>query len=146
MKYTFILLCVIIDNVMADHDIIHTTDNVMIVPVIEVLDGDTIRSSLLLPSPLNKISIRLLGIDTPESTWRAKCEKEKILGLKAKQFLKSYMEPHKYMKLAGFKYGTYAGRILANVSVNGIDLATMLIEKGYAKFFDGRIKPNWCNY
>ena len=38
----------------------------LIVPVINVRDGDTIEIRMTLPEPLDKVSVRIYGIDTPE--------------------------------------------------------------------------------
>lgn len=147
MKKILITLTILIVsfNIMADHNVFHNSGNIMIMPIVEVIDGDTIRSSLSLPVPLNKLSIRLANIDTPESTWRSKCLKEKILGLEAKEFLKDYLKSSKIMILRNFKYGTYAGRIIAEVYVDDVNIGNMLIEKGYAKLYSKFIKPDWCS-
>lgn len=150
MKKVIILLWMIClsFNVTADHNVFHTSENRMIMPIIEVIDGDTIRSAFSLPTPLNKISIRLGGINSPESTWRAKCLGEKMLGIEAKNFLKDFIKGRgvSIMVLTNFKYGTYAGRIISDVSVDGVDIATLMLENGYAKYYDGKskIKASWC--
>lgn len=41
------------------------------------------------------------------------------------------------------KLGKYAGRIVADVNVGGVDVAKYLIGKGYAKPYDGGTKPKW---
>ena len=37
----------------------------MVVPIISVTDGDTIKTIITLPCPLCFVSIRIVGIDTP---------------------------------------------------------------------------------
>jgi len=133
-----------ITSVQADHNIYHSDTPQMIVPIIEVIDGDTIRTAVSLPQPLNKLSIRILGIDTPESTWRAKCVKERELGIFVKDFVKSMFKDSKLMILTNYKYGKYGGRILADVNIDGISVKDLLISKGYAKLYDGKQKPSWC--
>lgn len=145
---TTLTLLIISFNIMANHNVFHDSGNILIMPIVEVIDGDTIRSSLSLPAPLNKLSIRLANIDTPESTWRAKCPKEKLLGLEAKEFLKDYLKSSKIMILRNFKYGTYAGRIVSEVYVNidntEVNIGEILIGKGYARIYEDFNKPNWC--
>lgn len=132
-------------TVIADHNIFHTTENIMIVPIIRVVDGDTIKTSISLPTPLNKLSIRVAGIDTPESTRRAKCDKEYELGKKAKAFLIEYLKDENAMVLKNFMYGTYAGRIVSDVYVNDVNIAELMIQNNYAVRYDGLNKPNWCD-
>ena len=124
-------------------------DEVMIMPLISVYDGDTVKTVITLPQPLNKLSIRLLGIDTPESTWRAKCEAELKLGKEAGKFLKDFLKDVKLLYVYDYKYGKYAGRIVANVYVikNGTryNLSELMTEKGYTKEYYGKSKPSWCD-
>lgn len=129
----------------------------MILPIISVYDGDTIKTSLTLPPPLNAISVRILGIDTPEKPaksyattgklGRAKCDKEAQLALAATLYLESLKD--KYggaMTVRNFKYGAYAGRIVGNVFIGGVNVADQLIEKGYGVPYDGKAarSHNWC--
>lgn len=54
----------------------------LMLPIRGVTDGDTIKTVVTLPCPLCEMSVRINGIDTPESTTRfAQCEKEKLLGI-----------------------------------------------------------------
>ena len=121
----------------------------MLPQVVNVVDGDTINiilSPLKDYPPLNSVAIRINGIDTPESTWRAKCGKEKELGKKAKVFLEELIGNVSRIKVTNYKWGKYGGRIIGDVSVKGIDIATALINNGYAKAYTGKgSKPDWCN-
>lgn len=118
----------------------------LVMPIVSVTDGDTIRSSLKLPCPLCNVSIRLLGIDTPESTYLAKCPAEKALGLEAKAFLKEFVVGETTMTISNFKWDKYGGRIDAYVSIKGQDVGQLLIDRGYAKPYSGSgSKPDWCN-
>jgi endonuclease YncB( thermonuclease family) len=131
-------------NTLAHHNVFHTPDNILILPIVEVIDGDTIRTSISMPAPLNKVSIRLLNIDSPETTWRAKCIEEKILGLEAKHFLTDYLKNKTLMVLKNFKYGTYAGRIVSDVYVDEINIGILMIQKGYAEIYDKKNRFSWC--
>lgn len=122
--------------------------NAMIMPLIAVYDGDTVKSVITLPAPLNIISIRINGIDAPETTQRAKCEKEQRLGIEASDYLKDLLKNVKLLYVTNYKYGKFAGRILGDVGVyvddKFIDLKTLMLDKGYAKPYNGKQKPNWC--
>ena len=41
----------------------------MTLPIRDIVDGDTIRTAVKLPCPLCTVSVRIRGIDTPESTY-----------------------------------------------------------------------------
>lgn len=134
----------------------------MYVPVISVYDGDTIRTRLTLPEPLNAISVRINGIDTPESPAasyyttgklnRAKCVQEAELALEARARVEQLVRNGGNMLiLKNFKYGKYAGRIVSDVYVVDIDkthtinIATVLLEEGYAiPYNGGKRTHDWC--
>lgn len=120
----------------------------MLPEFVRVIDGDTIKV-ILTPlknyPPLDKVNIRIFGIDTPESNYRAKCDEEKQLGLEAKSYLKDLIGNRKRVKITGYKYGKYGGRILAILWIDGKPVSERLIEKGYAKpYFGSGPRPNWC--
>jgi endonuclease YncB( thermonuclease family) len=118
----------------------------MTLPIVSVTDGDTIRSYLKLPCPLCSVSVRILGIDTPESTYLAKCKKEKELALQATQFVKSLVSGHEYMQIYNFRWDKYGGRINAIVVVNGVDIGQELINRGLAVPYSGRgPRHDWCS-
>lgn len=139
---------------------------VLIMPIVYVKDGDTIQSNIsILPAPLNNISIRVRGIDTPEKgsssyytknsgkLGRAKCAEEADLGMAATMATKSWVAKHCngvshcQMELRNFKWGSYSKRIVADVSINGNSLAYYLVNMGFAQVYDYKGKsaaPNWC--
>jgi endonuclease YncB( thermonuclease family) len=129
----------------------------MLLPIVEVHDGDTIKTDLTwrLPAPLNEMSIRVYGIDTPEmpaasyattgKLSRAKCDKEALLALKARDRVKEIVGTNTRMKVTDFMWGKYAGRIVANVSVGGVDIAKTLISEGLAvEYYGVGAKQDWC--
>lgn len=119
----------------------------MLLPVDSVYDGDTIKSNLgsRLPSPLNKVSIRINGIDTPERGWRAKCEAEANLAEEAKLHTEQLIGDRTKIKVTNYRWDKYGGRILADVSSAGVDFATSLIENGFAVPYRGTgPKNDWC--
>ena len=56
-------------------------------PIEGITDGDTIKTSLNLPCPLCTVYVRIRNIDTPETSYLAKCSKERHLGAQAKDYL-----------------------------------------------------------
>lgn len=112
--------------------------------VIRVYDGDTITVNCYHNNILNRWSVRLLGLDTPELRPRKNIENrdEEIRKARAsRDYLKSLImrsDQLIYLECGGFdKYGRLLGRIYLqdNSSVND-----MMIGGGYAKEYDGGTK------
>lgn len=118
-------------------------------PIVKVVDGDTIQVDPdWLPEGL-KLSIRVLGVDTPEKAPKAKCDKEAELGKKATEFTTKLIKeaqarkaPITFTKIEWDKFG---GRMLAYVNVDGKDLTTELINNGLARKYNGEKKSSWCD-
>jgi endonuclease YncB( thermonuclease family) len=94
--------------------------------------------------------VRIGGIDTPELDGRAKCEKERLLGQAAAKFtsdfLKNAMYENKNISFTNIKRDKYSSRVVGDVKVDGQDLGKLLLEKGFAKPYDGKSKkPDWCS-
>jgi len=107
-------------------------------------DGDTVTFNLpgLHPIIGEKISIRVNGIDTPEI--RGKCEKEKYDAKQAQQMVADIIKDSERMTLKNMEREKYF-RIVADVIVDGENLADMLIEAGMAVKYDGGKKTHrWC--
>jgi len=107
-----------------------------------VYDGDTFRAHVRIwLGQTVSTPIRIDGIDTPEK--RGKCEYEKALALEAKAALEELLKGD--VKLTNIRYGKWAGRVLAHVTVNGVDIAGVLISKGLARPYDGGKRSGWCD-
>ena len=121
-------------------------DTDMMLPIRGIADGDTLRTSLKLPCPLCAASVRIRGIDTPETGYLAKCPAERAKGLEARAFLLKLIEGKDTMMAKNVKWDKYGGRIDAIVEISGQDVGKLMIEKGFAKPYTGvGPKPNWCN-
>ena len=109
--------------------------------IIRVIDGDSILVDIDLgfDMTLKRQSIRLYGVDTPET--RTKNPIEKKCGLVAKEYVKSILKENQvyHMKTYYDKKGKF-GRILADFYVNTVYLSELLITKGYAVKYDGQSK------
>lgn len=110
--------------------------------IIRVYDGDTFYVNLKKTHPLlgENIGIRINGIDTPEMRGSSPCVKE--MAVKAKDFLEKRLKESRSIKLLNCERGKYF-RIIADVSVDGRDIADELIQKGYAIPYDGGTKSKW---
>jgi len=107
-------------------------------------DGDTCYvSAPVLPGKLSKMSVRVLGIDTPEI--KGKCEKEKELALIGRQTANQLFRAADVIEFKDLKWDKYGGRVLSNVYLDGKLYSDILIEKGLARPYDGGAKKGWCD-
>jgi len=114
--------------------------------VVRVIDGDTVVFQAdFLPAPLNpELSVRVYGVDTPEKSWRAQCDKEKQLGEAAGRFATDLINRADNVQIAIMKWDKFGGRVIGDVVIDGKSLAVMLIENGYAREYHGGKKESWC--
>lgn len=118
--------------------------NELVLPIVGGIDGDTIRTYVSLPAPLNRVSIRIRGIDTPEKGKRAACAQEAMLADKASLAAKELIANATTMVVSSLKWDKYGGRIVGDVSINGVDVGRALIAQGVAAPYDGGKKQSWC--
>ena len=109
--------------------------------VTKIIDGDTIRCDIDLGFDIVMANqtIRLFGIDTPESRTRDK--EEKFYGNISKQFLNDYCPKGSYITLRTHldKKGKF-GRILGELIVNKVNLNEQMIEENLAVAYHGQSK------
>ena len=117
---------------------------VIVSKVISVYDGDTFRVDInSLPPIVGKnIAIRLNGVDTPEI--RGKCQYEKDLALKARDFVRNKLANAKEIKLTKLQRGKYF-RVVADVMIDGVSLEQELLDNKLAYKYTGGKKSSWCN-
>ena len=117
---------------------------VIVSKVISVYDGDTFRVDIdSLPPIVGKnMPIRLNGVDTPEI--QGKCQYEKDLALKARDFVRNKLANAKEIKLTNLQRGKYF-RVVANVILDGVSLEQDLLENKLAYKYSGGSKSSWCN-
>jgi endonuclease YncB( thermonuclease family) len=115
-------------------------------PITRVIDGDTVEfEARFLPAPLNPVlSIRVFGVDTPESGFRAKCPEEAILGAAASKFTKDMVAHSKKQQVSLKTWDKYGGRVLGDVLLDGKSLSEELVKNGYARPYFGDKKAPWC--
>tara|TARA_B110000438_G_C15345061_1_gene449609 strand:+ start:30 stop:449 length:420 start_codon:yes stop_codon:yes gene_type:complete len=119
------------------------TNSVTVTRIIGVYDGDTFRVDIDELSDIvgKNIAIRILGIDTPEI--KGKCDKEKQLAIKARDFTRSYLNNASSVQLSNLKRDKYF-RLLADVYVDGESLAAALLANDLAVRYSGKKKLTWC--
>jgi len=115
--------------------------------VTRVIDGDTVAfEAKFLPAPLKpELSIRVLGVDTPEKGHRASCPKEAEAALKASAFTKDAIKNGKKVQILIEKHDKYGGRVLGDVIIDGKKLSELLITNGHARPYFGEKKASWCD-
>jgi endonuclease YncB( thermonuclease family) len=107
-----------------------------------VSDGDTIRQ--------NWESLRIGNLDTPEKTSKLACERKMAADAKAATLAMlngaNELTTTLYLdKLTGELIRDKYGRVLADISADGVDLATFLKRSGLARDYDGGTKQPWCS-
>lgn len=115
------------------------------VRVVDVYDGDTCTVVFLFGNDYMKIKLRIKGIDTPEKRGSSKLEKE------AANIVKMEVRGLVLNKICLAKFtnwGKYGGRIIGDLYIPGkeserVTLATYLLDKEYAKSYDGGKKGKW---
>ena len=119
--------------------------------ITRVIDGDTVEFQAdFMPDPLpKKLSIRVLGVDTPEKGHRALCPKEAEAALKATQFTKDALnnaiKTGQPILIELQSHDKYGGRVLGDVIIGGQKLSQLLIANGHARPYFGEKKSSWCN-
>ena len=111
--------------------------------VTSVYDGDTFRANIVgFPVIVGeRMPVRVSGVDTPEI--RGKCQVEKDLARKAKQFTVGKLRNAKSIELRNIARGKYF-RLVADVILDGKNLALLLIEANLGVPYGGKTKPDWC--
>ena len=110
-------------------------------------DGDTCTFNVPSWPPIigRKISVRILGIDTPEI--RGKCDKEKVLAIKARDTVRVILgtanTERREIELRNMRRGKYF-RILSDVFVDDMNVAQYLIYMGLARPYQGGKRKSWC--
>ena len=138
-KILFIVVCLIPFTVIKANQ----SESYTIEKIISVYDGDTFRANIKgLPDIIGKnIAIRILGIDTPEI--KGKCEEEKVVAIKARDFSRKALFNAKTITLKNLKRDKYF-RLLADVYFDDTDLANALLVNNLAVKYSGKKKSSWC--
>lgn len=132
----------ITETIMAGSD--KSFGTVEVSEVTSIYDGDTFRVNIKNYPPIvgERIGIRVNGIDTPEM--RGKCEQEKKAAQAAKQFTVDKLRNAKKIELRNMKRDKYF-RILADVFVDGENLAALLLKAKHGIEYHGDTKQGWCD-
>ncbi len=123
----------------------HSKDSFRCVTYISNYDGDTVTVNIPNIHPLlgERISVRLLGIDTPELKTKNKCEK--MLGLEAKKIVENILKKSKRIDLVNIGRDKYF-RIDADIIADGQDIKQVIMNQKLAYSYAGNTKSkiDWC--
>ena len=109
--------------------------------VVSVYDGDTLTvDAAPWPDVTIRIKVRVAGVDTPEI--RGKCQAEKDLAVRARDFVRAAVGA--MVRLTDVRPGKYAGRVIADVWVNGQKLSDLLIAENLGRLYHGGRREGWC--
>jgi endonuclease YncB( thermonuclease family) len=89
------------------------------------------------------MSIRILGIDTPEI--RGACTEEKELALEGREVANNLFRNAEKIEFRGYKWDKYGGRILTEVYLDDQNYAELLMMAGLARPYYGGTKTSWCD-
>lgn len=116
--------------------------------VLGVTDGDTVRVRVpdWAGTPFGTISVRVLGINAPESSRAlAKCDKELALGQEAKAYAKTLLPPNSRIAFVYRGPDKYGGRVLGTLQLpDGRDFGAIMVGAGLAVPYDGKKKGSFC--
>ena len=114
--------------------------------VLKVNDGDTVVfEAPFMPAPLKpQLSLRVLGVDTPEKGARAACPAEAAAAEKASAFTKNLVANAKKIQIELKEHDKFGGRVLGDLIVDGQRLSELLIKNGHARPYFGDKKKSWC--
>lgn len=118
--------------------------NVVVDEVTSIYDADTFRVNIKSwPDVVGyRMAIRVNGVDAPEI--RGKCQTEKDAAMIAKQFTVSALRGAKKIELNNIRRGKFF-RLIADVYVDGRNLADMMIGEGIARPYHGGTRLGWCD-
>jgi len=123
----------------------HTYGSFLNVQFVRNYDGDTITFDIPgVPSVIgNDMVIRVRGIDTPELK-KNTCREEIKKGRQAKKMVRSLLRKAKVINLHRVGRGKYF-RFVADVEIDGKDLAGILLKNGLAvEYYGGKKVHDWC--
>jgi endonuclease YncB( thermonuclease family) len=114
--------------------------------IVRASDGDTIViAAPYLPAPIKpEIAVRIYGVDTPEKSFRAKCESERVRGEQSSEFTKLLINSTKKHQVVLYGWDKFGGRVLGDLILDGMSLRNLLIKNGFAREYFGEAKTSWC--
>ena len=104
--------------------------------VVSVYDGDSVKVTFPVKGKMYKWNCRISGIDTPEL--RTKDPEEKIRAFVIRDALRVKIL-NKVVVITCGKFDKY-GRLLVDISTDGVSITEWLLSKGYGYAYNGGTK------
>ena len=119
-------------------------NQVTLVRIEEVYDGDTVKIIVLLSDTPVRFSLRILGIDTPElKHGEGRLPEEHLAAVKVRDYVKSLF-PNNIAKVRIHDWDKYGGRVLGDLFLpTGENVSEILIKGGWARPYHGEKKKSW---
>jgi endonuclease YncB( thermonuclease family) len=112
--------------------------------LLNVIDGDTFKARIPVWQGVEIVtSVRINGIDAPEI--KSKCDHEKTKAQQAKKALNEILKNATTINLQNVQDDKYSGRVVAEVFVDGKNLAAEMIRTNFARQYTGGTRASWCN-
>lgn len=142
MRFFVLLLALLAAPAFARLD----PERFVVVQFDRVYDGDTVVVRMpALPAPLDKLRVRIQGIDTPEIGKGARCDAEVLAGDAARDYLTELMEGAAELRVYGFRWDKYGGRLLGDLRVPQGSVRDLMIRSGHAVPYGGEgARRDWC--
>jgi len=115
--------------------------------IVHIIDGDTIKARVHMWLDQSiEVSVRIRGIDAPELR-QPRCAHEEELAQTARDEVMSLIGDQA-ITLYDIGHDKYSDRVVAQVLTSAnVDIGKYLINRGYAKPWNGRgKKPEWCDF
>ena len=142
----FIVLLSISASWASESNCAHDPKTFRCVKYVRNYDGDTVTVDIPNTHPLfgKQISVRIVGIDTPEKHGKNPCEKERARV--AQRMVENLLKNAKSIELRNIDRDKYF-RVLGEIWVDGKSVGDSLIKNHLAYPYDGGRKPastDWC--
>ncbi|MEE8435849.1 MAG: thermonuclease family protein [bacterium] len=113
--------------------------------VVRVIDGDTVEVDVLpWPGLVQRVKLRLAGVNTPEKRGRGVSLCEKVAAKRATDFTRRFVRHVAQVTVSEVRLGKFAGRVLGKISVNGRDLGDAPVAAGLGRPYSGGRRRAWC--
>lgn len=119
-------------------------DKIIYARIEDIYDGDTVKIIVLLGDLPVKISLRILGVDTPEiKNGEGRLPEERHAAIKVRDYMRTLFS-NNIAKICIRDWDKYGGRVLGDLFLeNGENVAEILIRGGWARPYHGEKKKPW---
>lgn len=119
-------------------------DKIIYARIEEIYDGDTVKIIVLFGDTPVRLSLRILGVDTPEiKHGEGRLPEEHVSAVKVRDYMRSLF-PKSIAKICIRDWDKYGGRVLGELFLEtGENVAELLIHRGWARPYRGEKKRPW---